>query len=174
MLKFEVGQRLPLPLTPPRMELCHSSTNSAFFDIIYWIKNEDDLQKSINIFTKSPLKYGVFVAKDIPFFVIDFIGKNWNFDVSTNIHKVQADKVDDWINSESNVVSMYLCDCNTGILYGMRTIGISQSAANYIRDTLEKQDETYDNANEVDAMINKVMDSYTTNDMMKKAKMYNL
>lgn len=77
-----------------------------------------------------------------------------------------------WLNSDSNVINLYLVDCNTKILYGMRMIGIQPKVADELRDILERQDEKYENWQAVEAMTTRIMDTYTTADMMKNTKMH--
>lgn len=173
MIKFEVGKPLPLPmLTPPGQEICRVSFNEAFFDLVYWIaKSEKD---AITAFTKNKLEYGVFVANEIPFFIVLLPAQKWSFDVSLNIKKVQDESVENWLNSEGNAVNMYICDWHTNELLGMRLIGIEPDTANKIRDVLERQDEKYKDSAAVDSVIQKIMLSYTTENMMMNIKMIKL
>lgn len=171
MLKFEIGQPLPLPLlSAPGTEKCLTTFNEAFFDIVYWIPDND----SSIVFARSKLQYGLFVANEVPFFIVDFPGKNWNFDVNMNIKKVVDDKLEAWLNGKGNIINLYLCNCKTNILYAMRMISIIPEVAEKIKDVLEKQDEKYSDSKSVDQVIMSVLDSFTTAEMMAKIKMYKL
>lgn len=154
------------------MEESRVSMNEAFFDVVYWIPGSE--QKLSEIFTKSKLEYGLFAANKIPFLIINFPNQKWNFDVSLNIKKIQQDKIESWLNSESNIINLYLCDWTTNIIYGMRMISLQKDVAELVRDILENQDEHYSESIEVDLAINNIMKSYTTADMMNNIKMIRL
>ena len=173
MTKFEVGQPLPLPLfNPPGHEECRVSFNEAFIDIVYWVVGND--ADAVRTLTNVKLEYGLYTSEDVVFFLVSFPTADWNFDVSLNIKKVQEDKVEDWLNSEANAINLYICDCNTNNLLGMRMIGIEMKAAEAIRDFLEKQNERYFNGVAVDLIINHLTQKLTTHDMIQRTKMYRL
>jgi hypothetical protein len=95
----------------------------------------------------------------------------WCFDLSINIHRILEDKADVWLNSEGRTVRLYLIEASTNVLVGMRMIEVSTSVADYIRDICENQDEKYENAEEVDIKIDKIIDSIGTAEMIGKTKM---
>ena len=170
-MEFEIGKPLPIPsLVAPGQEECRVNFNEAFMDIVYWIPaSERDL---VITFMESELEYGLFVAHDVPFFLISFPSSKWNFDVSLNIKKVLNDKVDNWLNSEFNAVTLYLCDCHTNELLGIRFIGgLQTTTANAIRDTLKKQNNRYKDSKEVDDAIDRTMQLLTTGDMLQQTKL---
>ena len=168
MMKFEVGQPLP-PLQPPGFETSRSTFNSAFFDVVYWIPGTED--GLIPIWKKSKLQYGLFVANNIPFLIFNFPNQQWNFDVSLNIKKVRKNNTNEWLNGESNIINLYLCDCKTNLLLAQRMIAIETEVSEKIRDVLEQQDQQFNSSDEVDNAINVIMQSHTTVEMMKKTKM---
>lgn len=166
MIKFEVGEQFPLHNHARGIEQPRIDMNEAFFDICFYSLQSDN---DAPIFRNHPIRYGVFAKNNLPFFLIDFI-KEFNLDVSINIHKVHEDKVEKWLNSSSNVINLYLIDAKTNILKAMRMISINPECANLIRDILEKQDENYESASTVEGAIKVIANNYSTDEMFENAK----
>lgn len=172
MIKYEVGKQFPTSNQAKGMEVCRSETNSNFFDILYYIK--EPTGSDIQIWKKGKLRYGVYVTADIPFFIVDFPASNWNFDVNTNIFKVKEDQRDTWLNSEANMISLFLIDADTNTLEAIRIISIEKNIAELYRDALEEQENTYNNAEEVDNKMRSILELITTEKMMQRCKIINL
>ena len=173
MTKFEVGQPFPLHNHARGIEETRISFNESFFDIFFYLKRAGT--EDIKTFRKGPLKYGVFESQNIPFFILE-LGSNWTVDTSLNILKVKEDKIEQWLNSEANAITMYCIDADTNIILGMRLIGILPTVAEKIRDVLDEQLNMYNTrtANEVEAVINKILDNFTTEQMISRTKMIKL
>lgn len=95
-------------------------------------------------------------------------------DACINFLQVFQDKADGWLNSESNLINLYLIDAKTNILRGIRLIGVQKDFANLVRDTCEAQDSAYSTHTEVQSIIDRITANVTTEQMMSKIKMYKL
>lgn len=169
MFVYEVGKPYPHHNRANGTERPVSELNSAFFDVLlYSLDPEADKE----FWKKGQLKYAVFIAHTIPFFIIDFPKDEFNFDVSINFLKVQEDKADEWLNSKSNIINLYLINARNNNIEAMRMISVAQSAADLIRDACEKQDEEYKSWEEVESKITIVSSKYATGDMLKISKTY--
>lgn len=170
MTKFEVGKLFPIHNQAQAIEETKINTNEGFFDVCFYSLHVADDAK---MFTKGKLKYGVFVKDHIPFFILDFVG-GISVDASLNILKVKQDKVEAWLNSRANGITLYLIDAQTNILHGMRFIGIKNKVAEQIRDACEAQDANYATHSEVDVKSFEIANILTTEQMMKMITMYEL
>jgi hypothetical protein len=75
------------------------------------------------------------------------------------------------LNSDGNIITLFLCDCFNNTLLSVRTISIPSESAGRIRTILEKQRKTYENALQTQKQIEKTMDTIITADMIKKTTM---
>jgi hypothetical protein len=169
MTKFEVGQEFPSHNRARGIEESRIDMNESFFDFCFYSAQADEDKA---MFTKKPIKYGLYVQEAIPFFIVEF--SEMSCDASINFLKVMQDKADDWLNSEGNIINFYLIDAKTNILKGMRTISVQKAFAELVRDTCEAQDEKYSTHTEVESIVNRITLSMQTSDMIKKGKMYKL
>lgn len=171
MVAFTFGEPFPLHNKANGTEYCRIDLNDSFFDICYYFPTPD--RKHIDAWGKDIFKYGVYETNQIPFFLIEFeVNKaRWCFDLSINIHQILDDNATIWLNSEGRIIRMYLIEANTNVLVGMRMIEVTVSVADYIRDICEGQDEKYDNVKEVDLVIDKIVDSVSTAEMISRTKM---
>ena len=128
----------------------------------------------VPVWNKSKLEYGVFVANGVPFFIINFKEVQWNFDVSLNIKKIIPEKVDAWVTAPANIINLYLCDCNTNELLGMRMISIDQQLSKLIKRTLQDQDTMFVSANGIDSYIKAITKVFPTADMIAQTTMHAL
>jgi hypothetical protein len=171
MVAFTFGELFPLHNKANGSEYCRADFNDSFFDICYYFPYVDE--SHINAWGKDVFKYGVFEAHNIPFFLVEFeIDKQrWCFDLSLNVHHILEGDATIWLKSQSKIIRLYLIEGNTNNLVGMRMISINENAANYIRDICEEQYQNYQSIREVDAKIDKIIDSISTAEMIKKTKM---
>ena len=69
----------------------------------------------------------LFEQRDIPFVIIDF-GENFLFDISFDTSKFDDETRRIWMASEVNAIAIFLVEATTGILEGMRLIGVGFAA----------------------------------------------
>lgn len=170
MVAFTFGKPFPLHNKANGTEYCRADFNDSFFDICYYFPNVD--KRHIDAWSKDTFEYGVFEVHNIPFFLVEFeIDKQrWCFDLSLNVHHILDGDANIWLKSEGKIIRFYLIEGNTNNLVGMRMISINENAANYIRDTCEEQYQNYQSTQAVDAKIDKIIDSISTAEMIKKPK----
>jgi hypothetical protein len=166
MIEYKVGSEFPFPNKSNGQEMALVSMNEAFFDVLYYIN--DASESDINTFRRGSMQYACFSESAIPFPIFKFPKSKWSFDVNINIFKVQEDKVEDWLNSESNIINLYLIDAQTNTLLAMRMIGTRTEYAEGIRDILDNQLEKYENKEQVDFMLQSILSAFPTEDMLAK------
>jgi hypothetical protein len=171
MISYKVGKPFPHPeQQAPGYDMPRAMVNSSFFDVLFYAA---DPVADAPVFTKKSLRYGVFQRDDIPFFIIDFPGE-FNFEVSININHVDNDHVEAWLNSTGNLVTLFLIDARTNIVYGIRAVSLKPVVAEEIRDICERQDARYPGPGNVYTAMRAITNSLTTEQMMAKTTMYSL
>lgn len=164
MIVYEVGQRFPHEKYLNHGEITVSILNEVFFDVFVSMSGITEREKQS--WKKGKLTVCLFKNADAPFVVFDF-GDGFSFDVNFNINKVEEDKIDPWLNSEGNVVNMFLVDSATGILLAQRMIGLQHDMAESIRDICEKQ--AGFSIQEVEMNIARVLQVVSTEEMIKRS-----
>ncbi|KAA6348494.1 hypothetical protein EZS27_004094 [termite gut metagenome] len=161
MITYEVGKPFPLPKYLNRGESTVAILNESFFDL--FVSLHGITSNENNAFRKGKLTIFLYENKSVPFIICDF-GNNFSFDVSIDITKMNKDQQEKWLNSDVNLISLYLVDAATGILQAMRTITIN--FAEDIKDICERQSE-FDSVQDA---INETLEKNNTADMIKKSK----
>lgn len=171
MTKYEVGNPFPFPHPMPGAEVTLSDISTAFFDVKCYL--HDIAPDEIKDWRKGILKYGFFEYDKCLFFIIAF--ENWNLDCSINILKIKSDEdLENWLNADGNLINIFLIDAGTNILKAMRTFSIPVDLSESVKDILEQQTEKYNNHEEVEKRIAEIQHSITTDEMIKRTKMYKL
>ena len=134
-IKYKVGERFPHSQYLNYGEITVSVFNDTFFDILSCLY--DLSGKEIKIFQNGDFQFSMFTFEGVPFICINFSGADLSFDLSLDITKLSAVQQENWLNSDSNVINMFLVDAESGILKAMRTFTIKFSED--IRDILEEQ-----------------------------------
>lgn len=164
MIKYEVGKRFPHEKYLGIGEITVAVLNTAFFDVLCVLGGITSDEKKD--WRKGNLGIYLYEQSNIPF--ICFAFENWNFDVSINIGKISEDQVDDWLNSESNLINLFLVDATTGNIEALRMISIPQKLAERIRDICEKQ--TENSNSETERILNATLAGISTQFMIKNAE----
>lgn len=170
MTRFEVGQPFPVHNRARGVEETRIDINEEFFDMCFY---SSQAAKDAKMFTKGKMRYGVFVEDNIPFFIIEFVG-DMSIEASFNFLKLKQDKVDHWLNSKANSITLYLIDNQTNILHGMRLIGIKHEVADQFRDACEAQDNTYATHNEVEIKTLSIVKKFSAQELLHKTIMHTL
>lgn len=162
-IKYKVGERFPHSQYLNYGEITVSVFNDTFFDILSCLY--DLSGKEIKIFQNGDFQFSLFTFEGVPFICINFIGADLSFDLSLDITKLSAVQQENWLNSDSNVINMFLVDAESGILKAMRTFTIKFSED--IRDILEEQSAF--ESGKVGEIIRRVNTQFTTDYMIKNA-----
>lgn len=163
MIKYEVGKQFPHAKYLGKGEITVAMLNTAFFDVVCALGNISQSEKKD--WKNGKLTVFLYENEDIPFIVFAF--DNWNFDVNININKVKADEMDCWLNSEANIINLFLVEATTGNLEAMRMISIPANMAERIRDICERQSGSNDR--DVNNKMNSILELVTTQTMISKS-----
>jgi len=164
MIKYEVGKRFPHEQYLGKGEITIAILNTAFFDVLCLLNGiSADERKD---WRKGKLKIYLYEQSDIPF--ICFAFENWNFDVNINIGKVTDEQIEEWLNSDANIINLFLVDAITGTLEAMRMISIPKTMSGRIRDICEEQSSRA--SAETDRLIQATLAGISTTFMIKNAE----
>ena len=134
-VEFAVGKEFPLPyrsfdaLTP-------------FLDgptVSFVVTMNAPTEKEITGIRKGKVNYGVYVSENVPFIVWDFAGAKVTLDCYINIWRETIGSAGRFINGSGNLLSIFLVDCTTGILHGIRTIGAEHEFMDTIKAACNNQ-----------------------------------
>ena len=168
---YHVGQLYPDDNEANGEEKVRTQTSTVFFDVLYYSPPDPEC---IGAWKKSPLRYGLFVEENIPFFLIEFPDMKWRFYCSLNFHLVSENHTNLWLNSTYNIITLYLLHYKTNTILAMRTISIKPAIAERLRDILETQLASFTSANEVENRIQRIQSRFSTSQMIKKTNMFKL
>jgi alpha-acetolactate decarboxylase len=165
MIKYEIGKRFPHEKYLGKGEVTIAILNTAFFDALCVLDGISANERKD--WRKGKLGIYLYEQSDIPF--VCFAFENWNFDISINIGKATDEQVEEWLNSEANLINLFLVDATTGTLEAMRMISIPRTMAERIRDICEDQSSrTFD---QTDSLIHATIASISTEFMINNAEM---
>lgn len=162
-IKYKVGEKFPYSQYLEYGEITVSVFNDRFFDILSCLY--DLSGKEIKIFQNGDFQFSLFTFEGVPFICINFIGTTLSFDLSLDITKFSEAQQEDWLNSNNNVINLFLVDVESGILKAIRTITVKFSED--IRDILEEQSALA--SGKVRDIIKKANSQFTTEYMIRNA-----
>ncbi len=165
MIKYEVGARFPHDKYLGKGEITIAMLNTSFFDVLCVLNGIAPNERKD--WRKGKLTICLYEQSNIPFICCAF--ENWSFDVNINIGKATDEQVEEWLNSEANIINLFLIDAKTGNLEAMRTISIPKSMAERIRDICEVQSER--SVEETDSLIQATLAGISTQFMITNAEM---
>ena len=171
MIKYEVNKPFPLPPPMPGAEATLSDITTSFFDVKCYMS--EPTPDEIQDWRKGNLRYGLFELDACPFFILAF--ETWNLDISVNVLKIKkSEDIDTWLNTEGNVINLFLIDAGTNILKAMRMISVPRNVAEGLKDILEEQTHRYDNRDQVEKRIAEIQHTISTDNMISRTKMYKI
>jgi hypothetical protein len=139
------------------------------------LANIDQLiMAEIKALKRGKLKYGVYINNNIPFFLLDLPEIKMTLDSSFNIFKFEQTAVDNWLNNEANAVELITVKAETFIVKAQRLMGIELDCMKQIKEACIEQQKAYTSQKEVDSMIVRICNAVTTDDMIKRSKIYTL
>jgi hypothetical protein len=170
--KFEIGKKFPLTEYLVLDSYINALLNDSFFDIVC-ITNDLTTDEK-RMWNKGEISVFLFEKDHIPYICVNFDNK-WSVDVNINILTEDEKKgeqfTEKWLNSQDNMINLYLVESTTGILEGMRTIAIPFDMGEKIRDICELQTEHYNNSEEVHEKIIMTNALIPTREMIKNSSM---
>jgi hypothetical protein len=163
LTRYEVGKRFPLEPLLQQGEVTKAIVNAAFFDVACVISNPTP--KEIKKFRSGGYTVGVYDGGHVPFIIFHF-DENFSFDAPIDLSKVAENLQDDWLNSKTNAVTLFLVDAATGILKGQRMVGLPPEIGDTVRNICEKQLQEEVDA---DVLITQAYQTVSTKEMLKRS-----
>ncbi|WP_142683996.1 hypothetical protein [Chitinophaga polysaccharea] len=127
--------------------------NKTGFDVIMFLNRVTDKGKAS--FVKQPIKYGLCITMNVPFFVGLFGGTEY-LDSSFNIKGLPVDEAEEWLRLKSIFFNFYVVDSEDYHLKVIKRIEFDPSFERELMSTLKQQKLHYLNASEVDIEISDV------------------
>lgn len=171
MFVYTIGQLFPHPelkrvgFDAPRAMIM---PNGFFNIVLHSTQPEAD-----KVLTSATMQVGLYQKDAIPFVLLNWPGL-LAFEIILNIHTVTDEYADAWLNGNGNTIVFFVLDAHTNIIIAMRTFSIPPILAEQIRDCLEKQDERYPNAVDVDLRMEEIMTEVPLSTMFERGKMYRI
>jgi len=143
------------------------------FNIAYWIAQPQPVE--IAIWNNDKFRYGVFIYKQVPFFLVKF-DRGMSFEVTFNIwlEKQAGNDYQLFLYGKANSVFMFLVDRMNNILRAMRGIGFDYGTMETIKGACRRQLECYNHPAEVQAVIQEVNNLYSHQELLNSTKLRRL
>ena len=169
MFVYTIGEVFPHPelkrvgFDAPRAMIMPN----GFFNIVL----HSTQPQADQMLASATLHVGLYQKDAIPFVLLNWPGK-MAFEVTLNFLAFDDEYADAWLNGNGNIIVFFVLDAHTNIIVAMRTFSIPPILAGQIRDCLEKQDERYRNAVDVDLRMEEIMTEVPLQTMFERGKMY--
>lgn len=171
MYKYEIGREYPHRNFKDKGDFTLASINENLFDIIIGMEKPSNTEQKI--IRQEPLRYGVYINKNVPFILFDFRFQNYSFDCSINFYKVKSEERENWLKTESNIINLSLVDTSNNIMKGVRLISVEIKFIRLIKQSLKMQ-LTSMHPDDIEKIISEVYTKYSTNELIYITKMYSL
>ena len=160
MNAYKVGQLFPHEEYCTGREMNVAIPTEGFFHILMSLKKISRKEKKL--FTAGTITASLFEQRDIPFLVIDF-GEGFSIDISFDISKFDDETRRIWLASETNAIAIFLVEATTGILEGIRLIGVG--FAFQLREICARQK----GQTGIEQRVRLIHSAFTTKDMIRYA-----
>ena len=147
---YTVGQLFPHEDYCTGREMNVAIPTEGFFHILMALKKISRKEKKL------------FEQRDIPFLIVDF-GENFSIDISFDISKFDDETRRIWIASETNAIAIFLVEATTGIIEGIRLIGVG--FAPKLREICARQK----GQTGIEQRVHLIHSAFTTKDMIRHA-----
>ena len=161
---ISIGKMFPVD---PKGEGFIVMFRGAGFDCVGFLGNLSDAE--IESFLTGDLRYGLFVYRDVPVFLVD-IDTFGNTDLTLNLATESCETRRDFFGHEANLINLFLCDYPAGIVRAMRTIGIDYATMGRIKDVCRRQKD----GERIKGQIDEVYRRFTTRQMINQVEMIRL
>jgi len=128
-------------------------------------------------FRTGRLSYGLFIEDGVCFFLLAIQGvmySDCSLNMLTELEHRGADCCKHFIEGKSNTCVIFLVDSHTGIVRGIRAIGLYDETLRMMRKVAENQLRDFKTSGECDKAITVVQDKYTVNEMIAHTTMITL
>jgi len=157
---YKVGQLFPHEEYCTGREMNVAIPTEGFFHILMSLKKISRKEKKL--FTTGTITASLFEQRDIPFLIVDF-GENFSIDISFDISKFDDETRRKWLVSETNAIAIFLVEATTGILEGIRLIGVG--FAPQLREICARQK----GQTRIEERVHLIHSAFTTKDMVRYA-----
>jgi len=157
---YKVGQLFPHEEYCTGREMNVAIPTEGFFHILMSLKKISRKEKKL--FTTGTITASLFEQRDIPFLIVDF-GENFSIDISFDISKFDDGTRRKWLVSETNAIAIFLVEATTGILEGIRLIGVG--FAPQLREICARQK----GQTRIEERVHLIHSAFTTKDMVRYA-----
>jgi len=161
---ISIGKMFPVD---PKGEGFIVMFRGAGFDCVGFLGNLSDAE--IEAFRTGDLRYGLFVFRDVPVFLVD-IDTFGNTDLTLNLAVESCETRRDFLDHKANLINLFLCDYPAGIVRAMRTIGIDYATMGRIKDVCRRQQD----GERIKGQIDEVYHRFTTKQMINQVEMIRL
>jgi len=157
---YTVGQLFPHEEYCTGREMNVAIPTEGFFHILMSLKNI--ARKEKKLFTTGTITASLFAQRDIPFLIVDF-GGGFSIDISFDISRFDDKTRKLWLASETNAIAIFLVEATTGILEGIRLIGVG--FAPQLREICARQK----GQTGIEQRVRLIHSAFTTRDMIRHA-----
>lgn len=168
MTYFQVGRKFPQPNVEPGNERVLLQRNNAFFDVLYYAPMA---AQDAPTWRRGELKFGLSEPTPGVAMVLFEFSPEWQFDVTLNLRKAATEQQQrNWLDSESNRITLYLIDSSTNVLHGMRMIGVPSAWADELRAVARRQLERFTSVEVIDHAIS-IQEAVPLSEMIRTTQM---
>jgi len=164
--KYEVGKKF-LDIRYPEGGILRTMDN-GFVDFIVSMSNMTTAETrglKQEIFT-----LGIYIERHVPFLLLSIQSIRFSTDASLNVHKIQTDSVESWLDNYGNAMTLFAVEQTTGVLKAMRLLGVAEELVTLFKDACKNQYHYYKSKEDVEKVIDQVMSSKSTDDMLRLAQ----
>ena len=171
-IHFQVGKPFPIP---EYRELCQGIeqglpvlTDTCFNALLFLNAEGNDLHK----FQENNIEYGIVAIQSIPLLIIRVNGLIM-IDSFLNFQKFYTPaQQQTWLESDANLVTLFAIHARTGILEGMRIIGVAPDFMKRLKFYAQQQIEKNYSSEEIDAIGHQLQAQLTPHDIWAKCFKY--
>ncbi|NTU53412.1 MAG: hypothetical protein HGA97_06890 [Chlorobiaceae bacterium] len=158
---YRVGELFPLEQFCTGREQHVALVTDRFFNVLLSLNHISKKEKKL--FLNGRLTAYLFERKDIPFLVFDF-GEGFSIDMSIDTSKFDDEFRQEWMASESNLITMFLVEASTGVLKAMRMIAVG--FADEFREICSR----HVGRSDIERQVRLIQTAFTTREMMVHAR----
>jgi|SanBayMetagenome_1026888.scaffolds.fasta_scaffold00460_4 hypothetical protein len=168
-IQFSLNEPFPLPELIPPIDGTRTIPGVGFSALMVCVENPRP--QEIQIFTNHPIRYGVYAAENIPYFLLEFSNTPWVVEGSFHVIGGNED-INEWLENTSNVMSCFLIDCNTHLLKAMRVFSVASNVIDEIKNNCREQRQRYSKQSEILEQMKWIEARFSTQQMILKSEMY--
>ncbi len=164
-ISYQVGQPFPDTRYNTGAEGGTVRFNESSFDVLIVLRGLSN--EELNAFKSGNLRYGLFCKNSIPFLVVD-VDSQFNFEASFNIRKLEAAKLQPWLQSGAGLITFVLIEQRGFTIAALKAVSLPSDISKKLTTSLTEQLATYQTKDEVDRQITRIMNQYSTEQMFKE------